>query len=137
MASDQSFLGRGWTFPPTFSRGGADVEMVSGPDDIQQSLQILLATAPGQRVMQELFGCDLEGVLFEQVDQSFINTVTGMVSNAILDYEPRIDLNKLTVSESAQSDGLLLISIDYTVRSTNSRYNMVYPFYLKEAAPRV
>jgi len=137
MASDQSFLGRGWTFPPTFSRGGADVEMVSGPDDIQQSLQILLATAPGQRVMQELFGCDLEGVLFEQVDQSFINTVTGMVSNAILDYEPRIDLNKLTVSESEQSDGLLLISIDYTVRSTNSRYNMVYPFYLKEAAPRV
>jgi len=137
MASDQSFLGRGWTFPPTFSRGGADVEMVSGPDDIQQSLQILLATAPGQRVMQELFGCDLEGVLFEQVDQGFINTVTGMVSNAILDYEPRIDLNKLTVSESEQSDGLLLISIDYTVRSTNSRYNMVYPFYLKEAAPRV
>jgi hypothetical protein len=111
--------------------------MVSGPDDIQQSLQILLATAPGQRVMQELFGCDLEGVLFEQVDQGFINTVTGMVSNAILDYEPRIDLNKLTVSESEQSDGLLLISIDYTVRSTNSRYNMVYPFYLKEAAPRV
>ena len=137
MASDQSFLGRGWTFPPTFSRGGADVEMVSGPDDIQQSLQILLATAPGQRVMQELFGCDLEGVLFEQVDRGFINTVTGMVSNAILDYEPRIDLNKLTVSESEQSDGLLLISIDYTVRSTNSRYNMVYPFYLKEAAPRV
>ena len=137
MASDQSFLGRGWTFPPTFSRGGADVEMVAGPDDIQQSLQILLATAPGQRVMQELFGCDLEGVLFEQVDQGFINTVTGMVSNAILDYEPRIDLNKLTVSESEQSDGLLLISIDYTVRSTNSRYNMVYPFYLKEAAPRV
>ena len=57
-----------------------------------------------------------------------------MVSNAILDYEPRIDLNNLTVSESEDQDGLLLISIDYTIRSTNSRYNMVYPFYLKEAA---
>ena len=136
MASDQSFLGRGWAFPPAFSLGGADVEMVAGAEDVQQSLQILLATAPGQRVMQELFGCDLEGVLFEPMDQSFINTVTGMVSNAILDYEPRIDLNKLTVSETDE-EGLLLISIDYTIRSTNSRYNMVYPFYLKEAAPRV
>jgi Bacteriophage baseplate protein W len=134
---DQSFLGRGWGFPPAFSRGGADVEMVSGAEDVEQSLQILLATAPGQRVMQELFGCDLENVLFEQVDQAFINTVTGFVSNAILDYEPRIDLNKLTVSESNQAEGQLLISIDYTIRSTNSRYNMVYPFYLKEAAPIV
>ncbi len=137
MANDQSFLGRGWAFPPTFSLGGADVEMVSGAEDVQQSLQILLATAPGERVMQELFGCDLEGVLFEPLDQGFINTVTAMVSNAILDYESRIDLNKLTVSESEDQDGLLLISIDYTIRSTNSRYNMVYPFYFKEAAPRI
>jgi len=137
MASDQSFLGRGWAFPPTFSLTGADVEMVSGADDVEESLQILLATAPGERVMQELFGCDLEGVLFEPLDQSFINTMTGMVSDAILDYEPRIYLNKLTVSESGDQDGLLLISIDYTIRSTNSRYNMVYPFYLKEAASRV
>lgn len=137
MASDQSFLGRGWAFPPTFSLGGADVEMVTGADDIEESLQILLATAPGERVMQELFGCDLEGVVFEPLDQSFINTVTGMVSNAILDFEPRIDLNKLSVTESEEQEGLLLISIDYTIRSTNSRYNMVYPFYLKEAASRV
>ena len=117
-----------------FSLQGADVEMVSGADDVEQSLQILLATAPGERVMQELFGCDLQGVLFEPLDQAFINTVTAMVSNALLDYEPRIDLNNLTVSESEDQDGLLLISIDYTIRSTNSRYNMVYPFYLKEAA---
>ena len=137
MANDQSFLGRGWAFPPSFSSGGADVEMVAGVDDVEQSLQILLATGPGQRVMQELFGCDLEGVLFDPLDQAFINTVTGLVSNSILDYEPRVDLNGLTVSESEDQDGLLLISIDYTIRSTNSRYNMVYPFYLKEAAPRV
>jgi uncharacterized protein len=136
VANDQSFLGRGWAFPPTFSQGGADVEMVSGADDVVESLRILLATTPGERVMQELFGCDLEGVLFEPLDQSFINTMTGMISNAILDYEPRIDLNKLNVSESERQEGLLLISIDYTIRSTNSRYNMVYPFYLKEAATR-
>jgi len=137
MDSDRPFLGRGWGFPPLFSAGGADVEMVSGTDDVQQSLRILLATTPGQRVMQEAFGCDLDRMVFEQVDQGFINTVTGLVTDSILDYEPRVYLNKVSVDHSDAVEGLLLISVDYTVRSTNSRFNMVYPFYLKEAATRV
>ncbi len=137
MDSDRPFLGRGWGFPPVFSAEGADVEMVSGSDDVQQSLRILLATAPGQRVMQELFGCDMERMVFEPVNQGFINTVTGMITNSILDFEPRVDLNGVNVDQSADVEGLLLISIDYTIRSTNSRFNMVYPFYLKEAATQV
>jgi len=137
MDSDRPFLGRGWGFPPLFSAAGADVEMVSGSDDVQQSLHILLATTPGQRVMQELFGCDMERMVFEPVDQGFINTLTGMITNSILDYEPRVYLNGVNVNQSADVEGLLLISIDYTIRSTNSRFNMVYPFYLKEAATRV
>jgi uncharacterized protein len=134
MAVDQSFLGRGWAFPPSFSSGGADVEMVSGSEDVHQSLQILLATVPGQRLMQELFGCDMQRLVFEELDQGLINTVTGMVTNSILDYEPRVDLNGVEVNQSDAEDGLLLISIDYTIRGTNARYNMVYPFYLKEAS---
>ena len=137
MDGDRPFLGRGWAFPPSFSAAGADVEMVSGTEDVEQSLRILLATTPGQRVMQESFGCDMDRMVFEQVDQRFIDTVTGLVTDSILDYEPRVDLNKVTVDQSGSIDGLLLISIDYTVRSTNSRFNMVYPFYLKEAATRV
>lgn len=134
MAVNQPFLGRGWAFPPSFSGGGADVEMVAGSEDVQQSLQVLLATVPGQRVMQELFGCDMQRMVFEELDQGFINTVTGMVTNSILDYEPRVDLNGVEVNQSDAEEGLLLISIDYTIRGTNARYNMVYPFYLKEAA---
>jgi hypothetical protein len=133
MDGDRPFLGRGWGFPPLFSAEGADVEMVSGPEDVQQSLRILLATTPGQRVMQELFGCDMERMVFEQLDQGFINTVTGMITNSILDFEPRVDLNRVDVDQSNDIEGLLLISIDYTIRSTNSRFNMVYPFYLKES----
>ena len=134
MAVDQPFLGRGWAFPPSFGAGGAEVEMVSGSEDVQQSLQVLLATVPGQRVMQELFGCDMERMVFDQLDQGFINTVTRMVTDSILDYEPRVDLNGVDINQSDAEEGLLLISIDYTIRGTNSRYNMVYPFYLKEAA---
>jgi len=133
MPTDQAFLGTGWSFPPTFTPGGADVALVSGAEDIQQSLQILLSTRLGERVMQDEFGCDLHGVLFEEVDQSLINTVNSMVADAILYHEPRITLDQLDVTESPDEQGLLLISLEYTVRSTNSRFNMVYPFYINEA----
>lgn len=129
-----SFLGTGWSFPPSFAPGGADVEMVSGPDDIHQSLEILFSTQLGERVMQDEFGCDLNRFLFEEIDRSLINGLTGMISDAILYHEPRISLDRLEIEESANEPGLLLISIDYTVRSTNSRFNMVYPFYLNEAS---
>jgi len=132
--ADQSFLGTGWNFPPTFTRGGADVEVVSGAEDIHQSLQILLSTQLGERPMLEDFGCDLNSVLFAEVNQSLINTLTSMVTNAILYYEPRIKMEKLDVSESETQQGLVLISIEYTIRSTNSRFNMVYPFYINEAS---
>lgn len=131
--ADQSFLGTGWSFPPTFTKGGANVELVSGPEDIHQSLQILLSTQLGERVMQDEFGCDMNYLLFEEIDQSLVNTLTSMVTDAILYHEPRISLENLDVSESQAQQGLLLISIEYTVRSTNSRFNMVYPFYINEA----
>ncbi len=129
----ESFLGTGWSFPPTFTKGGAGVAMVSDVEDIQQSLQILLSTRLGERVMQDEFGCDLQHLLFEEIDQGLVNTITAMVTDAILYHEPRIKLNELDVSQDADEPGLLLISIDYTVRSKNSRFNMVYPFYINEA----
>jgi phage baseplate assembly protein W len=132
MPTETSFLGRGWAFPPSFSAGGGGVEMVADEEDIQESLRILLATRPGERVMQEGFGCDLESVLFEELDQGLVNSLTRLVEDAIIYHEPRIDLDRIDV-ERAGEPGLLRISIHYTVRGTNSRYNMVYPFYLDEA----
>jgi uncharacterized protein len=133
MLPEQSFLGTGWSFPPTFTTGGAEVELVAGAEDIHQSLQILFATRMGERVMQDSFGCDLDHGLFEEIDQGLINTLTSIISDAILYHEPRISMDNLDISESADQPGLLLIGIDYTVRSTNSRFNMVYPFYVNEA----
>lgn len=133
MAADQSFLGTGWGFPPTFIGGGADVEMVSGVEDIHQSLQILLSTQRGERILEDEFGCDLNHALFEEMDQGLVNTLTSLISDAILYHEPRITLDSLDISESGTEPGLLLIGIEYTIRSTNSRFNMVYPFYINEA----
>ena len=134
MAGDASFLGTGWSFPPSFGAGGADVEMVSGTEDIEQSLAILLATAPGERVMQEEFGCDLSGFLFAEISQATLSRIRGVVTDAVLHHEPRIDVNDVEVSDARSHEGILLIRIDYTVRATNSRYNLVYPFYVNEAS---
>lgn len=133
MKTVQSFLGTGWSFPPTFSKAGADVKMVSGVEDIHQSLQILLSTHLGERVMQEDYGCDLSYVLFEEIDQSLLNTLNSLISDAILYHEPRVIMDKLDISEDTDEPGRLLIQIEYTVRGTNSRFNMVYPFYINEA----
>lgn len=133
MLDNDLFLGRGWSFPPSFSSGGSDIETVAGVEDIHQSLHILLSTTPEERVMHPDFGCDLDHILFEEVDQGLVNTLTQLISDAILYYEPRVTLNDLDVTENDAEHGLLLIKLTYTVRSTNSRFNMVYPFYLNEA----
>ncbi|MDD1606911.1 MAG: GPW/gp25 family protein [Methylococcaceae bacterium] len=128
-----SFLGKGWNFPPSFLQNGKDILMVAEEQDIQQSLQILLSTSQGERVMLENFGCDLNRFLFEEISQSLVNGLNSLIRDSILYYEPRIDVARISVDESKESLGVLEISIEYTVRSTNSRFNMVFPFYLNEA----
>jgi len=134
MGTEREFLGRGWAFPPTFTSGGGEVEMVAGAEDIHQSLQILLGTQRGERVMQEAYGCELSDVLFEEIDAGLINNITQIVSDAIIYHEPRIQLDRLQVSEFPTEPGRLRISMDYSIQGSNSRYNMVFPFYLMEAA---
>ena len=136
MSSDSSFLGTGWSFPPSFASAGSDVHMVSAAEDIEQSLAILLTTRRGERVLQEDFGCDLSEFQFAEVSQGLIGRLRSFIADGLLHHEPRINLNDVDVSLSGAQEGLLLITIDYTVRATNSRYNMVYPFYLNEATAR-
>lgn len=128
-----SFLGVGWAFPPAFSRGGAEVEVVADEDDIHQSLTILLATRPGERPMNEDFGCALDEVLFEELDQGTIERLGARISDAILRHEPRIAVDDLDIAPLAGSAGALEIRIGYRILGTNSRHNLVFPFYLVEA----
>ncbi|WP_299409891.1 GPW/gp25 family protein [Acaryochloris sp. IP29b_bin.148] len=136
IPKDDSFLGIGWAFPPRFSKLGpqqGQVEMISAEADIVQSLQIILSTQPGERLMQPDFGCELSQFLFEEIRQGVITGIRGVISDALLYHEPRINVNRIDMDTSQANNGLLLINIDYTVRQTNTRSNLVYPFYLKEA----
>ena len=128
-----SFLGKGWQFPPSFTARGGGVLMVEEEEDIHQSLQILLTTSPGERTMLEGFGCDLSRFVFEEISQGLINALDSMIKDAILYYEPRITVIRVRIDESKDTAGLLLIGIEYKVKSTNSRFNMVFPFYSNEA----
>ena len=134
--SSTSFLGRGWSFPPAFGAGGREVAMVAGEEDIAQSLRIISATALGERVMRDDFGCDLYSYVFEEVDNTLLTRIGSAVSDAILYHEPRVKLEGVDVSESGGTPGLVAISVTYTIRASNTRFNMVYPFYLVEATAR-
>ena len=136
MENNSTFLGTGWSFPPTFNRDTSTVEMVSEESDIIQSLEIILSTRPNERIMQPDFGCDLSQFLFEELSQSLITGIRGIISDAILHHEPRIDLDNIDIKKG-QEEGLLQINITYTVRTTNSRFNLVYPFYLNEAQAQI
>ncbi|MFN6565513.1 MAG: GPW/gp25 family protein [Nostoc sp. ChiSLP01] len=131
METNSSFLGTGWSFPPTFNRDTGTVEMVSDEEDIFQSLEIILSTRPAERIMQPDFGCELSQFVFEEISQGLITGLKGTISDALLYHEPRIDVEEINIDES--EEGLLLISVIYRVRVTNSRFNLVYPFYINEA----
>lgn len=134
MPTDPPFLGRGWAFPPTFAAGGSDVAMVAGAEDVAQSLEILFATEPGERPMRGTFGSSLRRHMFAEIDQTMLTEVRGAIYDAILAFEPRIEIEGVEIVESGEIPGLLTISLHYALRGTNSRYNLVYPFYIREAA---
>jgi Bacteriophage baseplate protein W len=127
------FLGRGWSFPPSFSIMARSVVMVEGIEDIRQSLAILMATAPGERVMVPTYGCDLRRFLFRELTTSSLSQIRETVTTAIVRWEPRIDLLDVTAAASGDEPGLIIITLDFRVRLTNVRTNLVYPFYLTEA----
>ena len=135
MPADDSFLGTGWSFPPSFDRATSEVEMTSGIEDIERSLEIIFSTILGERVMNPLFGCSLEESVFEAMNTSRLTYIENMLKTAVLYHEPRIDAERVEVLPD-QLEGVLMINIDYTVRSTNSRFNFVFPFYIEANGAR-
>ncbi len=111
--------------------------MVSEDQDIRESLWILLSTNPGERTMLPTFGCGLRARVFDSVTEGMITEVRDMVERAVLFFEPRITLNDVQVAMTDPLNGLLEIAIEYTIRTTNTRSNMVYPFYYLEATNAV
>jgi hypothetical protein len=136
MEKMDSFLGTGWSFPPSFDKETGTVELVSDQEDIRQSLNILLSTSLGERVMQPKYGCNLNDHLFDSLNSSVIGYIRDLVEHAILFYEPRILADKIEVTAQDSFDlleGRFTISVEYTIPETNSRFNYVYDYYKNEA----
>ena len=125
------FLGQGWSFPPTFTRSGSTLELVKAEEDIKQSLGILLSTTLGERVMRSDFGADLHQQVFEPMDAAFGPFVSDIVTDAIETYETRINLDNVDV-DFEPTEGRVVLTLSYTIISTNTRSNIVYPYYLQE-----
>jgi uncharacterized protein len=125
------FLGQGWSFPPAFTRAGNTLELVKAEEDIKQSLMVLLSTTLGERVMRADFGANLHQQIFEPMDAAFAPFVSDIVSDAIQTYETRITLDGVDV-DVEPTEGKIVLTINYTIITTNTRSNIVYPYYLNE-----
>ena len=131
-AGDRPFLGRGWSFPPTFDPGLPGVQMLEQEADVASSLHILLSTAQGERVMVPQYGCNMDELVFENLDTRMKTLMGDKIQSAILYHESRIDLESVQLDDRGGLDGVVLIGIVYRVRATNSRFNFVFPYYKQE-----
>lgn len=129
---ENSFLGRGWSFPPAFIKEKREVLLTADEEDIKSSLEILLSTRPGERLMQPLFGCSLDRLQFEPLTTSLKTYMRTLVEQAIIRFEPRVDLEEVRLDDSEELEGKVLIHVQYRIRATNSRFNLVFPYYLDQ-----
>ena len=132
MKQEKSFLGKGWSFPPTFSKEKADIEMVSKEEDIRQSLIIFFNTRLGERVMRSDYGCVVHNYMFEESDLNTLEELAFQLEQSITRYEPRIIVHDVHASKSDAINGLIHLEVVYEIHSTNVRTNIVFPFYLNE-----
>lgn len=125
----KKFLGRGWSFPVDVDVDGK-VTYSAEELKIQQSVLLILGTARGERVMRPEFGSRLHELVFATIDSSTKSLVSLHATEALVQWEPRIDVLRVAVRGERSGPGVLMVEIEYRVRSTNSVFNLVYPFYL-------
>ncbi len=127
----KEFLGTGWKFPLTLDGQGA-FTLVSEDEDIREAIVIILSTVQGERVMRPEFGCGIQNYVFSIMNSSNLMMIEKEIERALILYEPRIKVEEINAQTDASEGGKLIVNIEYTVLSSNSRFNMVYPFYLTE-----
>ncbi|WP_416978244.1 GPW/gp25 family protein [Streptomyces sp. T028] len=133
--TDSGFLGTGWAFPVALEPEDPDdpgrgILLTGGPEAIRQSIRMILGTAPGERVMRPDFGCGIHDAVFDTNDATTAGRVSRSVREALTRWEPRIDVLDVHAAPDPEDRHSLLIEINYRTRSNNSRFNLVYPFYV-------
>lgn len=126
-------VGRGVAFPINMSKGYNHVATVGGDENVRQSIYVIIHTAPGERVMHPDFGCEIHDLIFAPANNQTAREAERVVSNALKQWEPRINLQGVRVIPKqghTQDEGHLIIEIDYTLKSTSDSRNLIFPFYL-------
>jgi phage baseplate assembly protein W len=122
------FIGRGWAFPMRVSATGG-IGMVEREREIEEAIRLILGTAPGERPMRPEFGCGIHEYVFASADGATAGRIAAEVRVALERWEPRIDVNDVVIAFDTVEIGVLYVDVRYTIRSTNDRRNLVFPFY--------
>ncbi|MDQ3986719.1 MAG: GPW/gp25 family protein [Actinomycetota bacterium] len=129
MKDATDFIGRGWAFPPRIGpRGG--LALVSGSEEIEGSIRMILSTAPGERVMRPDFGCAIWDLLFAPGDPNTLGLMSQAVRDAVSRWEPRVELEAVQTKPDPDDSSRVFIAVTYVIKSTNDRRNLIYPFYV-------
>ncbi|MGH8962013.1 MAG: GPW/gp25 family protein [Jatrophihabitantaceae bacterium] len=126
---DATFVGRGFSWPMTVDHTGS-IKLTDGVPDLDRSIQLVLMTAPGERVMRPQFGCRIWDLLFEPVTANLLGLIAEAVREALAQWEPRIEVQQVLPIPDERDGGLVRVGVDYLVRATNDRRNLVFPFYV-------
>jgi uncharacterized protein len=127
----EAFLGVGWAFPPRIAADGR-LAMAVHEEDIRQAIRIILGTEPGERQMRPDFGAGLGRFVFEPLSTTLLALIRTRVQEALVDWEPRIDVEEVQTSLDPQERNMVRIEVAYRIRTTNTLHNLVYPLYLEE-----
>jgi phage baseplate assembly protein W len=125
---NEKFIGRGWAFPLRVSATGG-IGMVEREREIEEAIRLVLGTAPGERPMRPEFGCGIQEYVFAPADGATAGRIAAEVRTSLARWEPRITVDDVVIAFDVVDTGTLYVDVRYTVRSTNDRRNLVFPFY--------
>jgi hypothetical protein len=129
MTMNEEFIGRGWAFPLRTDATGR-IALVSREREIEEAIRLILGTAPGERPMRPEFGCRIHDFIFGTADGTTANDVGVEVRRSLSRWEPRIEVQDVVVSFDPLDQTVLYIDVRYSIRNTNDRRNLVFPFYV-------
>ncbi|MCX9009883.1 MAG: GPW/gp25 family protein [Candidatus Methanoperedens sp.] len=127
----KDFLGKGWKYPVRVD-AQQKIAVSEYEEDIKEAIWIILGTARGERIMRPDFGCGIHEYVFTSMDAVNLSLIENSVREALTLWEPRIEIIDVKTDTQYADEGKLVVNIDYRVRATNTQFNLVYPFYLKE-----
>ncbi len=129
LNEDKKYIGNGWSFPVKTDAAGR-IKLVTGSEDIEQAIHIILETSPGERVMRPLFGCRAKEMVFDSIHPETMTLMADAVQQALTMWEPRIFVKNVTVSRDPKVETALVCNIEYEINATHDDRNIVHPFYI-------